>query len=264
MLAFPASVSPTLFVLDTTMPKTTAATTTYTATYTTAEVQAIYDKAYTTPGLMGTHLDGEYSRVTKSTLLELCGAAPNPRLLDLGTGDGDLWAFASSTLEWHAIDISPVGVARAQSRFPRLRPAVAIAEYLPYPDHFFGAVIAADTLEHVFDLEQSLAEIRRILAPGGCFALSAPAPESLRKWAKNRLLRQRPDPLFMLRLLRTVLKRRMLFGKAAFQPIDRDLSLAHWCDLLQQQGFQVKQTKLWPMVPLEPIVYLVGTTVIGK
>ena len=25
----------------------------------TAEVQAIYDKAYTTPGLMGTHLDGE-------------------------------------------------------------------------------------------------------------------------------------------------------------------------------------------------------------
>jgi len=246
--------------MDATMVKTTTMET-CTTVYTTAEVQAIYDKAYTTPGLMGTQLDREYSRMTKMTLLDLCGTAPNARLLDLGTGDGDLWAFASPTLEWHAIDISQVGVARAQNRFPRLRPAVAIAEHLPYPDHFFGAVVAADTLEHVFDLEQSLAEIRRILAPGGKLALSVPAPESLRKWAKNRLLRQRPDLLLLLRLLRTVLKRRLLFGKAAFQPIDRDLSLAHWRELLQKQGFQIQETTLWPAAPLEPIVYLLGATV---
>lgn len=233
-------------------------------TLSTAEVQAIYDKAYTTPGLMGTHLDGEYSRVTKTTLLDFCRAAPNQRLLDLGTGDGDLWAFASPTLEWHAIDISQVGVVRAQARFGRLQPAVAIAEHLPYPNNFFGAIIAADTMEHVFDLKQSLGEIRRVLAPGGCFALSVPAPKSLQTWAKNRLLRQRPDPWLLLRLLRTVLKRRLLFGRAAFQPIDRDLSLAHWRDLLQSEGFQVHQSAIWPLAPLEPIVYLWGTTVVGK
>ena len=230
----------------------------------TAEVQAIYDKAYTTPGLMGTHLDGEYSRVTKTALLEFCRAAPNRQLLDLGTGDGDLWAFAAPILEWHAVDISQVGVARAQARFDRLRPAVAIAEHLPYPDNFFGAIVAADTMEHVFDLTQSLSEIRRVLAPGGHFALSVPAPQSLQKWAKNRLLRQRPDPMLLLRLIRTVLKRRLLFGKAAFQPIDRDLSLAHWGELLQTQGFQVQQSAVWPLAPLEPIVYLWGTTVISK
>jgi SAM-dependent methyltransferase len=238
--------------------------TTMVTTYSTAEVQAIYDKAYATPGLMGTHLDREYSRVTKTRLLDLCCAAPNPRLLDLGTGDGDLWAFAPAALEWYAIDISPVGVTRAQSRFPRLRPAVAIAEHLPYPNNFFGAIVAADTMEHVFDLEKSLAEIRRILAPGGKFALSVPAPESLRKWAKNRLLRQRPDPALFFRLVRTVLKRRLLFGKAAFQPIDRDLPLQHWRDLLQTQGFQVQETKMWPAAPLEPIVYLLGAAVTGK
>ena len=233
-------------------------------TFSTAEVQAIYDKAYTTPGLMGTHLDGEYSRVTKTGLLDLCRAAPNPRLLDLGTGDGDLWTFASPALEWHAIDISQVGVARAQARFTRLRPAVAIAEHLPYADNFFGAIVAADTMEHVFDLAQSLREIRRILAPGGYFALSVPAPKSLHKWAKNRLLRQRPDPMLLLRLMRTVLKRRLLFGKAAFQPIDRDLSLKHWRELLQTHDFQVQQSTLWPVAPLEPIVYMLRTTVIGK
>lgn len=233
-------------------------------TLSTAEVQAIYDKAYTTPGLMGTHLDGEYSRVTKTALLDFCRAAPNQRLLDLGTGDGDLWAFAAPSLEWHAVDISQVGVARAQTRFGRLRPAVAIAEHLPYPNNFFGAIIAADTMEHVFDLRQSLGEIRRVLAPGGHFALSVPAPKSLQTWAKNRLLRQRPDPLLFLRLVRTVLKRRRLFGKAAFQPIDRDLSLAHWRELLQNQGFQVQQSAIWPVTPLEPIVYLWGTTVVDK
>jgi ubiquinone/menaquinone biosynthesis C-methylase UbiE len=228
------------------------------------EVQAIYDKAYATPGLMGTHLDREYSRVTKTDLLDFCRAAPNLRLLDLGTGDGDLWALAPAALEWYAIDISPVGVTRAQSRFPRLRPTVAIAEELPYPDHFFGAVVAADTMEHLFDLEKSLAEIRRILAPGGKFALSVPAPESLRKWAKNRLLRQCPEPALVFRLVCTVLKRRLLFGKAAFQPIDRDLPLHHWRELLQTQGFQVQESKMWPATPLEPIVYLLGTTVIGR
>lgn len=233
-------------------------------TLSTAEVQAIYDKAYTTPGLMGTHLDSEYSRVTKTTLLNFCRAAPNQRLLDLGTGDGDLWAFAAPGLEWHAVDISQVGIARAQARFARLQPAVAIAEHLPYPDNFFGAIVAADTMEHVFDLKQSLGEIRRVLAPGGHFALSVPAPKSLQTWAKNRLLRQRPDPMLFLRLVRTVLKRRRLFGKAAFQPIDRDLSLTHWQELLQTQGFQVQQSAIWPVAPLEPIVYMWGMIVVGK
>ncbi len=249
---------------DTTKKKKKSAELAAITSISTAEVQAIYDKAYTTPGLMGTHLDGEYSRVTKTALLEFCRAAPNRRLLDLGTGDGDLWAFASPVLEWHAVDISPVGVARARARFDQLRPAVAIAEHLPYPDNFFGAIVAADTLEHVFDLTQSLGEIRRVLAPGGYFALSVPAPHSLQKWAKNRLLRQRPDPLLMLRLMRTVLKRRLLFGKAAFQPIDRDLSLTHWRELLQTAGFQVQQSTVWPLAPLEPIVYLWGTAVVDK
>lgn len=37
-----------------------------------AEVKSIYDKAYGHPGIMGTHFDEEYSRVTKSRLLGYC------------------------------------------------------------------------------------------------------------------------------------------------------------------------------------------------
>jgi ubiquinone/menaquinone biosynthesis C-methylase UbiE len=222
-------------------------------------VQAVYDKVYANPGLMGTQLDREYSRVTKTSLLNMCSNAPNLRILDIGTGDGDLWQFAPVVIEWHAIDVSPVGTRRALGRFPRLRAAVAISECLPYPDHFFGAAIAVDTIEHVFDIQTSLREVRRVLVPGGKFALSVPTPNSLRKWAYNRLLRRGPSPIMLARLLWTVARRILLFGRATFQPIDRDLSPGEWCSLLETAGFNIVTTVEWPAAPLKPIVYLIGT-----
>ena len=227
--------------------------------HSTSSVQEIYDKAYAHPGLMGTHFDREYSETTKTTLIALCRNTPNNRILDLGTGDGDLWQFVPTSFEWHGIDISQVGTKRAQTRFPRLNATVAISEDLPYPDDFFGAVIAADTMEHVFNVEHTLTEIGRIIAPGGTFALSVPAPESLRKWAYNRIFRQVPSLPMMVQLSKIVMKRQFLFGKAAFQPIDRDLSMATWCELLEKNGFKIAETIEWPVQPLTPIVYLIGT-----
>jgi ubiquinone/menaquinone biosynthesis C-methylase UbiE len=229
--------------------------------YSTDAIQAIYDKAYAHPGLMGTQVDGEYSRVTKTALLKMCQGAPNARLLDMGTGDGDLWQFAPTSLEWHAMDISQVGTSRAVARFPRLRATVAITESLPYSDSFFGAVIAADTMEHVFDVERSLCEVKRILTPGGRFALSVPAPHSLRQWAYNHFLRQVPSLTMLPRLFWTVARRQWLFGRAAFQPIDRDLALDDWCAQLERQGFRLTTTVEWPASPLRPIVYLIGTEI---
>src|SRR6185437_8638319 len=138
--------------------------------------------------IMGTQFDPEYSRVTKTTLLELCRGSVNSRILDIGTGDGDLWTFTPDASNGCAIDISGVGVRRARQRFPTLRAAVAVSEWLPYPDGYFGSVVAADTLEHAFDLEQSLREIKRVLTVDGTLACSVPAPNSLRKWGYNRLI----------------------------------------------------------------------------
>ncbi len=223
------------------------------------KVKDIYDRAYQHPDVMGTKFDPQYSRVTKTALLSLCNATRNPRILDIGTGDGDLWEFANPESVWHAIDLSEVGIRCALHRFPRLKAAVAVSEWLPYSDAYFDAITAVDTIEHAFDLPKTLACIRRVLAPGGTFAFSVPIPNSLRKWALNRIVRSKASPLLVLRLAWTVLKRTALFGHPCFQPIDRDLTLEGWrATLLESAGLQVFSVEQWPLKPLEPIVYLLA------
>jgi SAM-dependent methyltransferase len=45
----------------------------------------------------------------------------------------------------------------------------AIAESIPFPDRAFDVVIAATSLDHSLSLERALAEIRRVIRPGGSF-----------------------------------------------------------------------------------------------
>ncbi len=203
------------------------------------KVKNIYDRAYGNPGIMGTQFDLEYSQVTKTLLLSFCLNAPNPRILDVGTGDGDLWEFVPSSYNWYAIDISEVGIRRALQRYPDLHAAVAIAEWLPYPDGFFGAVTAVDTIEHTFDLEQSLRSVKRVLARGGIFAFSVPTPNSLRKWGYNHMLRGRLPLKMLLRLVGILIRRTMIFGTPIFQPIDRDITLEGWQATMDAAGFRV-------------------------
>lgn len=55
------------------------------------------------------------------------------------------------------------------------------ATALPYPDGSFDRIIAAEVLEHIADDEAALAELARVLRPGGTMAISVPA------WAAERL-----------------------------------------------------------------------------
>jgi SAM-dependent methyltransferase len=51
---------------------------------------------------------------------------------------------------------------------------VGDAAALPFPDASQGTVLCLETLEHVFDLRTALAQIERVLAPGGVFVASTP------------------------------------------------------------------------------------------
>ena len=222
------------------------------------EAQAIYDRVYKHGDLMGTDLDETYDQTTKEILLSFAWPLAGKRVLDLGGGGGNLWDYVTEPVDAYALDVSLEAMAKAAERHPALVVAVAMAEYLPYQREHFDVVVAADTIEHTFSPVKALAEIRRVLKPSGALCASFPVPDSLRKWGRNRLLRERPQIRLMARLLWMLLRRTVLFGSPNFQPIDRDLTLDEWMQKLDQAGFDVEKSLLWPEPPKESIVYLVG------
>ena len=102
------------------------------------------------------------------------------RALDLGCGDGRLTAELDAA-ELTAADVSRVALDRARARLPE---HAVLAELepdapLPFADGAFDLVLTVETAEHVRDLQLFLSEIRRVLAPGGELALTAPASAPL-------------------------------------------------------------------------------------
>lgn len=56
---------------------------------------------------------------------------------------------------------------------------------MPFPSGYFDIVYATDVLEHIKDLPSALAEIWRVLKPGGCLAASLPTEGRLYDLGRN-------------------------------------------------------------------------------
>ena len=68
----------------------------------------------------------------------------------------------------YAVDLEPARLARVSNRFPWIRTLVASADAVPdIPDGALDAVISTMVMEHVPDEQAYLAEIQRMLRPGG-------------------------------------------------------------------------------------------------
>jgi len=95
-------------------------------------------------------------------------------VLDLGCAGGFM-AEAMAARGANVTGIDPaaqaIEAARAHARAGGLRIAydVGVGEALPYGAAGFDAVVCVDVLEHVSDLRRVLAEVARVLRPGGLF-----------------------------------------------------------------------------------------------
>ena len=106
---------------------------------------------------------------------------PPKRVLEVGCGEGRVSRdLRSRGFDPVGIDISPTLVRLAQEADVDGSYLLADAASLPFDDDEFGLVVAYNTLMDVDDLEGVVAEIARILEPGGrlCACVTHPFADS--------------------------------------------------------------------------------------
>jgi len=114
----------------------------------------------------------------RDKLIELAAPVPGEIVLDVGCGTGTLAIALHAKVgpgEMHAIDASPEMIEVAKEKSARQGSGVdcqvGLIEAIPFPDDSFDLVTSSLMLHHLPDeLKPSgLAEIRRVLKPGGRF-----------------------------------------------------------------------------------------------
>lgn len=103
------------------------------------------------------------------------------QVLDIASGEG----YGSAMLAGRAasvvgVDISDEAVAHATDRYadiPNLLYRQGSAAQIPLPSAQFDVVVSFETVEHLLEQQQMLAEIRRVLKPEGLLIMSSPNKE---------------------------------------------------------------------------------------
>ena len=127
------------------------------------------------------------------------GLQPGDYVLDLGCGEGRhaITAHMDKDVHVFGIDLNIADLKTAVEKFAPLAPhatagagfalSCANALQLPFADDTFDKVICSEVLEHIDDWRGVLAEIERVLKPGGAFCASVPRtwPEQI-CWAFSR------------------------------------------------------------------------------
>ena len=124
--------------------------------------------------------------------------ARGDRVLDLGCGEGRhvISAWLEQTLDVIGVDLSLQDLQTTRRKFDEFAAATAVADAadnshgfdlaaasalaLPFAADTFDKVICSEVLEHIADYQLALAEIDRVLKPGGLFCASVP-----RQWPEQ-------------------------------------------------------------------------------
>ncbi len=109
-------------------------------------------------------------------------------VLDLGCGDGHFASLALSALTPVGVDLSAGALREAVRRRVYCAVVRADAAYLPFRSEVFGTVVSNSVLEHIPGVEAVLAEVSRVLKPGGRLVFSVPSEHFAEYLSVGRIL----------------------------------------------------------------------------
>lgn len=113
----------------------------------------------------------EYPAAIDPWLRDTLGLGEGRTVLDLGAGTGKFTrSLLTSGARVIAVDAVPAMLEQLTARFATVATHVAIATELPLPDLSVDAVVCAQSF-HWFATSEALAEIHRVLKPGGLLGL---------------------------------------------------------------------------------------------
>jgi 2-polyprenyl-3-methyl-5-hydroxy-6-metoxy-1,4-benzoquinol methylase len=148
------------------------------------------------------------------------------RWLDVGCSAGFVVKAATEAgFETFGVDIEADGIAYGRDTLGLSRLACGVLEEQRYPAAYFDVISVYDVIEHVPDLNRFVAELARILAPGGVIDIGTPdighwrVPRKLALW--NELKPSEHLYYFNRRTLGRLLARhglRIVRKRLAFKP----------------------------------------------
>jgi len=155
--------------------------------------------------------EGDFVFVPERIPLLVAAVGRGKRVLDLGCRSGALTRHFLEGNSVVGLDVDANALEKAAAL--GIEPVRAnVEETLPFDDGSFDAVVAGELLEHLQFPDALVAEIRRVLRPGGVLAGSV--PNAFRVQSRLRFLRGKPpedDPTH-LRMFSPAAVRELLAG----------------------------------------------------
>jgi SAM-dependent methyltransferase len=111
-------------------------------------------------------------------------------LFDEAMGEGLVPMLMGHANTVHGIDVAPEMVGKAVMANPRLLASVADVRQLSFADSSMELIVSNSTLDHfqdAGDIDRSLAELGRVLAPGGLLLVTLDNPRNPVVALRNRL-----------------------------------------------------------------------------
>lgn len=119
-----------------------------------------------------------YDKIIRSKeptrLIELIGLPNDGKILDAGGGTGRLAKHLVNLVKQIVIADYSLDMLKQASKKDRLFQICTPIEQLPFANHSFDVVIMIDTFHHLFEQEDAIMELWRVIKPGGKIVIEEP------------------------------------------------------------------------------------------